>query len=100
MIDVWLVFCQLVPFAEVILLTAQEYYRDEDPDEDKADIPIVGLEKNNPGPESFVDVVEREKTTTCAAFEDKGVFGDKNAAADGEANFESSSKRKMQQLKT
>ena len=24
MIDVWLVFCQLVPFAEVILLTAQE----------------------------------------------------------------------------
>ena len=42
--------------------------------------------------------MEREKT--CAAFEDKEVIGDNEAAADGEANFESSSKRKMQQLKT
>ena len=30
MIDVWLVFCQLVPFVEVILLTAQECYRVEE----------------------------------------------------------------------
>ena len=30
MIDVWLVFCQLVPFAEVILITALESYRDRD----------------------------------------------------------------------
>ena len=29
MIDVWLVFCQLVPFSEVILLTSQEYYRND-----------------------------------------------------------------------
>ena len=29
MIDLWLVFCQLVPFSEVILLTAQEYYRND-----------------------------------------------------------------------
>ena len=29
MIDIWLVFCQLVPFAEVVLLTAMEYNRDE-----------------------------------------------------------------------
>ena len=27
MVDIWLVFCQLVPFAEVILLTAMEYHR-------------------------------------------------------------------------
>merc|ERR1712083_358364 len=27
MIDYWLIFCQLVPFSEVILLTAMEYMR-------------------------------------------------------------------------
>ena len=30
MIDYWLVICQMVPFAEVVLLTAMEYYRDDD----------------------------------------------------------------------
>ena len=29
MVDVWLVFCQLVPFAEVLLLTATEYHRSD-----------------------------------------------------------------------
>ena len=29
MIDVWLVLCQMVPFAEVVLLTAMEYHRDD-----------------------------------------------------------------------
>ena len=29
-IDYWLIFCQLVPFLEVILLTLKESYRDED----------------------------------------------------------------------
>ena len=29
MIDVWLVFCQLIPFTEVILLTVKEYKRKE-----------------------------------------------------------------------
>ena len=33
MIDIWLVLCQMVPFAEVVLLTAMEYYRDDDPGE-------------------------------------------------------------------
>ena len=27
MIDIWLVFCQLVPFSEVLLLTGMEYFR-------------------------------------------------------------------------
>ena len=27
MIDLWLVFCQMIPFAEVVLLTAMEYQR-------------------------------------------------------------------------
>ena len=34
MIDIWLVFCQLVPFTEVVLLTAMEYIR-EDGEQDK-----------------------------------------------------------------
>ena len=29
MIDIWLVFCQLVPFVEVVLLTAMEYKRED-----------------------------------------------------------------------
>ena len=29
MIDIWLVFCQLVPFAEVVLVTAMEYQRED-----------------------------------------------------------------------
>ena len=29
MIDIWLIFCQLVPFAQVVLLTAIEYLREE-----------------------------------------------------------------------
>ena len=36
MIDVWLIICQLVPFAEVVLLTAMEYYR-KDQDEEITD---------------------------------------------------------------
>merc|ERR1712213_236554 len=28
MIDYWLILCQLVPFAEVVLLTAMEYFRE------------------------------------------------------------------------
>ena len=29
MIDIWLILCQLVPFAQVVLLTSMEYLRDE-----------------------------------------------------------------------
>ena len=29
MIDIWLILCQLVPFAQVVLLTAMEYLREE-----------------------------------------------------------------------
>ena len=32
MIDIWLILCQLVPFAEVVLLTAMEYIREEEED--------------------------------------------------------------------
>ena len=35
MIDIWLVFCQMVPFAEVVLITAMEYHREDNQGEDK-----------------------------------------------------------------
>ena len=33
MIDIWLILCQLVPFAQVVLLTAMEYLRDAEEEE-------------------------------------------------------------------
>ena len=36
MIDVWLVFCQLVPFSEVLLLTGMEYFRNSNNDQNAA----------------------------------------------------------------
>ena len=33
MIDYWLILCQLVPFAQVVLLTAMEYLREEEMEE-------------------------------------------------------------------
>ena len=35
MIDVWLIICQLVPFAEVVLLTAIEFVREDENSDDK-----------------------------------------------------------------
>ena len=35
MIDYWLILCQLVPFIQVVLLTAKEYLREENPEEDQ-----------------------------------------------------------------
>ena len=35
MIDYWLILCQLVPFVQVVLLTAKEYLREENHEEDQ-----------------------------------------------------------------
>ena len=35
MIDIWLIFCQLVPFAQVVLLTAMEYLRESEQEKKK-----------------------------------------------------------------
>merc|ERR1711911_392198 len=37
MIDYWLILCQLVPFAQVVLLTAMEFLREEEQDSLKND---------------------------------------------------------------
>ena len=40
MIDIWLIFCQIFPFVEVVLLTAMEYHREENHDP-RSDIMLV-----------------------------------------------------------
>ena len=35
MIDIWLIFCQLVPFIEVVLFTAKEYLRKEEKEDNE-----------------------------------------------------------------
>merc|ERR1719270_455193 len=37
MIDIWLILCQLVPFAQVVLLTAMEYLREVEQEVEKQD---------------------------------------------------------------
>ena len=45
MIDIWLVLCQMVPFVEVVLLTAMEFQREEGSDQ-KTDIDIFDAEED------------------------------------------------------
>ena len=50
MIDYWLILCQLVPFAEVVLLTAMEYIREEEeednkPEDTKETSSVISMEK-------------------------------------------------------
>ena len=68
MIDVWLVFCQLVPFVEVILLTAQEYHRVEDPKEEQDDAPKPG--DQDVGQAALVQVAVKNVLAAKEAAED------------------------------
>ena len=52
MIDIWLVLCQMVPFAEVILLTAMEYQRKDETQEIVESMEVRrNLEDNNDDPD-------------------------------------------------
>ena len=54
MIDYWLILCQLVPFAQVVLLTAMEYLREEEleKEEDKEETEETISEEES-GPETI-----------------------------------------------
>ena len=43
MIDIWLVFCQLVPFVEVVLLTAMEYHREDTEEKTENEITVLPI---------------------------------------------------------
>ena len=75
MIDYWLILCQLVPFAEVVLITALEYLREEDNDDDvvtgnhKQILTIVHLsqyegttDQEDPNPEDDENCCQEERT--------------------------------------
>ena len=53
MVDVWLIFGQLVPFSEVVLLTAMEYIREGDGsgEEELSSPTVVKLGDQNEGDE-------------------------------------------------
>ena len=46
MIDIWLVLCQMVPFAEVVLLTAMEYFRKDDSYGQNGDMMVEMYDEN------------------------------------------------------
>ena len=54
MIDYWLILCQLVPFAQVVLLTAIEFLREEEQDEKQVS------EKEEPTNENFEGNIQLE----------------------------------------
>ena len=41
MIDIWLILCQLAPFVQVVLLTAMEYFREEESVKTQGDLEVV-----------------------------------------------------------
>ena len=41
MIDIWLILCQLAPFVQVVLLTAMEYFREEESVKTQEDLEVV-----------------------------------------------------------
>ena len=57
MIDIWLVICQMVPFAEVVLLTAMEYQREEE----ENNSPTSGCVQVSPTDEEELETEESEK---------------------------------------
>ena len=38
MIDYWLILCQLVPFTQVVLLTAIEFFKEKDQEDEEAEL--------------------------------------------------------------
>ena len=61
MIDIWLVLCQMVPFVEVVLLTAMEYQR-KDPSEEEAAKAMIVVNAISGGQ---LDLEETEKDQIC-----------------------------------
>ena len=64
MIDIWLILCQLVPFAQVVLLTAIEYIREEEKEEKEVEKIVEHQEgpnaKENKPVEKGVDLTKEK----------------------------------------
>ena len=64
MIDIWLVLCQMVPFAEVILITAMEYKR-EDKKKGKKKKKKVQTTSLTVAPMEKTQAIDEDKTGPC-----------------------------------
>ena len=53
MIDLWLVFCQMIPFAEVVLLTAMEYKRTEEGEDLTGCVQVAPIDDEGIGDEEI-----------------------------------------------
>ena len=53
MIDIWLVLCQMVPFAEVVLLTAMEYKRTEEGEDLTGCVQVAPIDDEGIGDEEI-----------------------------------------------
>ena len=70
MIDIWLILCQLVPFAQVVLLTAIEYLREDDQKEMEKIVEHTEsrIEKENQPFEKGVELTAEDKPKSPEAW--------------------------------
>ena len=74
MIDYWLILCQLVPFAEVVLLTAMEYQREDKEEMDNNKEASKGEEDGHHDPEGESPLEPPEVYQAWKAPEEKKKF--------------------------
>ena len=100
MVDVWLIFCQLVPDDEVILITALECYRHRDAEMIVEPVKHIFEPLNNETrilANTMEELMEDEITIRFKNFSCMCDFGETSSAF--ETNLEQSSKRRLVQLK-
>ena len=64
MIDIWLIFCQIYPFFEVVLLTAMEYNR-QDQDNDTENIETILVREVPSNGEEKLEIDDSKKLQFC-----------------------------------
>ena len=69
MIDIWLILCQLVPFAQVVLLTAIEYLREEE-QEDSLSLEREEFETIKPAKDDEEDEPKPKKAWVMLSIKD------------------------------
>ena len=73
MIDIWLIFCLLIPFSFALIQTAMECYREEETETEKAEAWAVPLESSQEvcfylfsGPAWWLNFYEDKFTHSCS----------------------------------
>ena len=77
MIDIWLILCQMVPFAQVVLLTAMEYLREEEQekeDDKEGTEETVSEEEYRPETEENMEQKKKSKVAYAPLLVTVGKF--------------------------